>query len=100
MMEIWATGEAYGSKVLFLMICVNGDRTSPGVAVEFSQRFRLKKTVVGYIDNKKELPRFGQLGGQGFIVLDGLGNVVSLRSKSFNRVRQTAFQQVEGWLSR
>lgn len=97
-METWAAGKAFMSKVLFLMVCVNGDKTSESVTKDFARRYKLQAATFGYIDNRRELPTFGQLGCQGFIVLDTKGNVVTLRSQAFMKVRQQAFKEVEGWL--
>ncbi|EOD36328.1 hypothetical protein EMIHUDRAFT_467234 [Emiliania huxleyi CCMP1516] len=72
-MAAWAHGGSYGDRVRFLMLCVETGASGLRTAKAFGKEFRLPATVVnGYIESKSELPRFGQLGCGGFVVLGAL----------------------------
>lgn len=58
-------------------------------------RMNLKHCTVGYIASKKDMPKWGQLGCNGFIVLDQNLGVVSKATSAFNRVQQLGFRHVE-----
>lgn len=81
----------YGDAVSFICIGCAG----PGLAVQFSKRLRLRHCTVSYaLDN----PRWGQLGCNGFIILDAEQNVVSTATSAFLEVRDLAFRHVEAVL--
>ena len=46
-------------------VCVLGDHTSMPVARSFAQGFDLKDVDVGFINSRKNMPNFGQLGCSG-----------------------------------
>ena len=78
----------YKDAVSFICIGCAG----PGLAVQFSKRLRLRHCTVSYaVDN----PRWGQLGCNGFIILDAEHNVVSTATSAFLEVRDLAFRHVE-----
>lgn len=55
--------------------------------------------VNGFIDNNQGMPEYGQLGCQGFIILDAKHRVVSSATSAFMQVRELAFKHVEALLS-
>ncbi|EOD32407.1 hypothetical protein EMIHUDRAFT_456109 [Emiliania huxleyi CCMP1516] len=80
-MAAWAHGGSYGDRVRFLMLCVETGASGLRTAKAFGKEFRLPATVVnGYIESKSELPRFGQLGCGGFVVLGRHGEFVAART--------------------
>lgn len=54
--------------------------------------------MVGYVKSQKDMPRWGQLGCNGFIVLDGQKRVVSKQTAAFLQLRGLAFHHVEALL--
>lgn len=91
-MEYWARGQQFGGKVDFLCISVVGKRT----AEQFQTSLRLDTCTLAFIDGA--MPRFGQLGCGGFIVLDSDGTIVTPRSSSFLDLGEQAFRDVEALL--
>ena len=80
-MAAWAHSGSYGDRVRFLMLCVETGASGLRTAKAFGKEFRLPATVVnGYIESKSELPRFGQLGCGGFVVLGRHGEFVAART--------------------
>ena len=51
--------------------------------------------MVGYVKSQADMPRWGQLGCSGFIVLDGQRRVVSPATAAFMQLRELAFAHVE-----
>lgn len=84
------------------MVCVecgpNGQRT----AQDFGRRFQLPPSVInGYIEQKAELPGYGQLGCQGFIVLGPYGEFAVTRTvPCYLEAGAKAFDVVEKLLAR
>mmetsp|Transcript_28558 Transcript_28558/g.42629 ORF Transcript_28558/g.42629 Transcript_28558/m.42629 type:complete len:248 (+) Transcript_28558:162-905(+) len=89
-MEKWA--RRYGSRVQFLMVCVDGAR----VAIEFGRMFDLKAVVNCYIPSRGYMPvGFGQLGCSGFIISDEKGYFVSRKTRAYLQYGELAFDHVE-----
>jgi len=89
-MDAWAGGKYFG-KASF--VCVGCD--GPQLASTFAKQLRLAKCTLTYaVDN----PKWGQLGCNGFIVLDGNGKVACRASMAYLDVRERAFQHVESLL--
>jgi len=97
----WAHGGSYGDRVRFLMLCVETGASGLRTAKAFGKEFRLPATVVnGYIESKSELPRFGQLGCGGFVVLGRHGEFVAARTvPSYLDRGALAFAAVEALLA-
>ena len=90
-MAAWAHGGSYGDRVRFLMLCVETGASGLRTAKAFGKEFRLPATVVnGYIESKSELPRFGQLGCGGFVVLGRHGEFVAARTVPISTEAATA----------
>lgn len=75
---------------LAAFVCVSC--AGPELAVAFSQRLKLERTTVAVAEDG---PFWGQLGCNGFIVLDKDLNVVRPATSAFLEVRDLAFQHVE-----
>mmetsp|Transcript_10970 Transcript_10970/g.16387 ORF Transcript_10970/g.16387 Transcript_10970/m.16387 type:complete len:179 (+) Transcript_10970:196-732(+) len=90
-MERWASISKFAGKVNFLMVCVG----EQGLAYTFHKRYQLKKSLNGYIENQFEMPRFGQLGCQGFIIFDQNAKMVLPKSAKYLDVHDRAFEDVE-----
>jgi len=99
-MEKWANG-GLGGRVKLLMICMEVGADGLETAKWFGNQFKLPSTIVnGYIDKESEVPRFGQLGCGGFIVLSADGEFVSRRSSpSYLKKGEGGFREVERILS-
>lgn len=91
-MEVWARGRS--SKADFLCISVAGRN----VAQLFRNTLKLESVVLCTV--KDAMPRFGQLGCAGFIVLDGQGAVVDAKTPAFLDFGEEAFRYVESLLGR
>mmetsp|Transcript_84257 Transcript_84257/g.235129 ORF Transcript_84257/g.235129 Transcript_84257/m.235129 type:complete len:357 (+) Transcript_84257:245-1315(+) len=92
-MNAWASKGKFDCH--FLCICVLGSPEAKSLAQEMGRQMRLTTCVNGYIDSSKDMPRQGQLGCQGFILLDHEMGVVSAGTSPFMRVRDLAFKHVE-----
>mmetsp|Transcript_22693 Transcript_22693/g.37509 ORF Transcript_22693/g.37509 Transcript_22693/m.37509 type:complete len:368 (+) Transcript_22693:239-1342(+) len=99
-MEKWANG-SLGGRVKLLMICMEVGADGLETTKWFGNQFKLPSTIVnGYIDKESEVPRFGQLGCGGFIILSADGEFVSRRSSpSYLKKGQGGFREVERILS-
>lgn len=95
-MNSWAAGATYDCN--FLCICVLGDRTAYSLCKEMSNQMKLTHCVNGFVASPSDMPTYGQLGCQGFIVLDKEHNVISAGTTPFMQVRAVAFQHVEALL--
>eukprot|EP00746_Dinoflagellata_sp_MGD_P021361 gnl/MRDRNA2_/MRDRNA2_149865_c0_seq1.p1 gnl/MRDRNA2_/MRDRNA2_149865_c0~~gnl/MRDRNA2_/MRDRNA2_149865_c0_seq1.p1 ORF type:complete len:270 (-),score=51.86 gnl/MRDRNA2_/MRDRNA2_149865_c0_seq1:311-1120(-) len=91
-MNEWAKGSL---DCHFICICVLGDAEAKDMALEFGKQLKLTTTVNGFIDNRGDMPRKGQLGCSGFIILDRDLNTVSACTSAFMQVRERAFKDVE-----
>ena len=60
-----------------------------GLAVEYGNTLKLQHCTITYVD-KMNMPRWGQLGCQGFIVLGGEGGVVCKTAPAFMEVEALA----------
>ena len=67
-MDLWAKSGKYDCN--FLCICVVGDRSAKSLSVEFANELKLQHCINSFIDNRGDMPEYGQLGCNGFIVLD------------------------------
>lgn len=75
-----------------LVGCAGGD-----LAEEFGRRLKLKSCTITFVD-ERDMPRWGQLGCQGFIILNGSGSVVCKTTPAFMDVEALAFRYVESML--
>mmetsp|Transcript_118619 Transcript_118619/g.186148 ORF Transcript_118619/g.186148 Transcript_118619/m.186148 type:complete len:364 (-) Transcript_118619:106-1197(-) len=96
-MNSWAKSSNYDCN--FLCICVLGDRNAVSLAKEMGKESGLTHCVNGFIDNQAGMPQYGQLGCQGFIVLDSQHRVVSSATSPFMQVRDIAFKHVEALIA-
>jgi len=93
-MDKWAL--KYKSSANFVCVCCAG----PELATEMGTRQRLSNCVNGVILRQEEMPRWGQLGCNGFIVLSkGHQEVVEASTSPFMQVRGLAFKHVESLLN-
>jgi len=95
-MDRWAATVKYD--VNFICACVLGDASAGRLSRQFGRELKLKHTINGYIDNRKDMPAWGQLGCSGFIILDEKHQVVSHETSAFMEVRDLAFRHVEAIL--
>lgn len=95
-MVAWANG-GYGGLVNFIMLCMETGKAGLQTARSFGQQFEVPTTVMnGYIDKQSELPKFGQLGCGGFIVLGPYGEFIAPRTApAYMRKGPMAFAVVE-----
>ena len=89
--------DAWASKYFGLasFICVSCD--GPGLASTFAKRLQLSKCLLTYVDGRNG-PTWGQLGCNGFILLDAQGNVACKQTSAYLEVQQLAFDDVESRL--
>mmetsp|Transcript_58274 Transcript_58274/g.133732 ORF Transcript_58274/g.133732 Transcript_58274/m.133732 type:complete len:164 (-) Transcript_58274:986-1477(-) len=85
-MDKWAV--RYGDAASFVCVGCAG----PALAQEFAKSLQLRHCTVGYAGKQ---PRWGQLGCNGFIVLDENLRVVCSATSAFMEVRELAFAHVE-----
>ena len=90
-MDVWA--EKYFGRATF--ICVGCD--GPGLATAFAKQLQLKKCLLTYCDNRNG-PKWGQLGCNGFIILNASGGVACKATSPYLEVRDDAFLHVESLL--
>jgi len=64
----------------------------------FVSELELEHCMLGFIKSQKDMPRWGQLGCSGFIILDGQKNVVSKSTTAFLKMQKLAFSHVEALL--
>lgn len=91
-MDEWA--KLY-SDVNFLCVCVVGSKQAQQLAIQFGSELKLTSCVNGFIDNRNDMPIYGQLGCSGFILLDKTHQVISKCTSSFMSVRDLAFKHVQ-----
>lgn len=87
-MDAWAV--SYGSSVAFVCVCCAG----PQLASQFGNELKLKNCHNTWVDHD-DMPSWGQLGCNGFIVIDGSDAVICQASSAFLEVRGQAFRHVE-----
>mmetsp|Transcript_78673 Transcript_78673/g.138751 ORF Transcript_78673/g.138751 Transcript_78673/m.138751 type:complete len:368 (-) Transcript_78673:96-1199(-) len=95
-MNGWAAEGKYDCN--FICICVLGDRSAVGLSKEMSNQMKLTHCVNAYVANPNDMPSYGQLGCQGFIILDKEHKVVAESTSPFMQVRNLAFDHVEALL--
>ena len=86
-MDKWA--ERFFGRATF--VCVGCDGSA--LAETFASNLRLTKTTITYVD-KRNGPKWGQLGCQGFIILDGSARRVQDHT-ALHGDRAAAFRYVE-----
>ena len=91
-MDAWA--ESFGSAAAFVCVCCAG----PQLATQFGNELKLKHCHNTWVD-EDDMPAWGQLGCNGFIVIDGSHSVVCKATRAYLEVKETAFQHVETLLS-
>ncbi|KOO23143.1 hypothetical protein Ctob_001876 [Chrysochromulina tobinii] len=80
----------------FLLVSCDG----PGLAETFATRLKLKDCTISYIGSDNDVPAWGQLGCNGFIVLDSSHSVVCRATTAYQQVGpRAAFGHVETLLS-
>lgn len=78
-------------------VCVGCD--GPDLSTAMGTRMKLNNCVNSYIFNKRDMPRWGQLGCSGFIILAaGDQQVITPKTSAFLEVEERAFRQVESIL--
>ena len=87
-MDRWAA--EYGEAATFICVGCAG----PALANQFGQELQLAHCYNTYVPRGKG-PFWGQLGCQGFILMDAQLNVVCPASLPFMQVRGKAFEHVE-----
>jgi len=93
-MDAWAQSARFGDKVAFVCVSCAG----PQLAMQMGTRMRLQHCHNTWVD-QDAMPTWGQLGCNGFIILDGSHNVVCRASRAFLQVKDAAFRHVETLLS-
>mmetsp|Transcript_833 Transcript_833/g.2089 ORF Transcript_833/g.2089 Transcript_833/m.2089 type:complete len:284 (+) Transcript_833:276-1127(+) len=91
-MDAWA--ESFGSAAAFVCVCCAG----PQLATQFGNELKLKHCHNTWVD-EDDMPAWGQLGCNGFIVIDGSHSVVCKATRAYLEVKETAFRHVETLLS-
>lgn len=92
-MNVWAASGKYDCN--FLCVCVLGDSSGAKLATEMGRESNLTHCINGFVDSQKDMPSYGQLGCDGFIVLSKNHQVVSPATAAFGDVRGLAFKHVE-----
>jgi len=92
-MDKWAT--KYQGRVNFICVGCQG----PELASAMGQRMRLNNCVNCFIATQKDMPRWGQLGCSGFIILgSGDQRIITPKTAAYLEVQEQAFRQVESIL--
>ena len=89
-MDAWAS--KYAGRVRFVCISCAG----PDLSMAFGNELQLAHCINSVAEQQ---PVWGQLGCNGFIVLDKDSKIVCRKSAAFLQVRERAFEQVESMLS-
>lgn len=97
----WASSLDAASKVNFLMVCLELGQQGLHTAQAFGRQFQLPASVCnGYVEQKCELPSFGQLGCMGFVVLGPYGEFGMQRTvPCYLESQDGGFRAVERLLS-
>jgi hypothetical protein len=90
-MDVWA--QQYFGLASFVCVGCAG----PDLASTFAKQLRLSKCLTTYVDEANG-PQWGQLGCNGFIVLDAQGKVACRQTSAFLEVQELAFAHVESIL--
>jgi len=91
-MDAWA--KRYGASAAFVCVSCAG----PQLATQFGNEQRLQHCHNTWVD-QDDMPTWGQLGCNGFIILDGSHSVVCKASRAYLEVKEAAFRHVETLLS-
>uniref|UniRef100_A0A6U4JIG0 Hemerythrin-like domain-containing protein n=1 Tax=Phaeomonas parva TaxID=124430 RepID=A0A6U4JIG0_9STRA len=94
-MEWWGRGGNWRDRAAFLCVCVEGRR----VAASFQQAIGFRGAVNAFILLQADMPRFGQLGCSGFVVLDGDAKIVSPKTAALLDDGEAAFDDLEEHLN-
>lgn len=92
-MERWAAGK-YKDQAHFLCISCAG----PQLAQQMGARSGLQCAVNGYLEDPSSMVRWGQLGCNGFIVLDSRLGIASPCTAAFMQDKHGAFSDLEAVL--
>jgi hypothetical protein len=98
-MALWAASGEFAGSVGFL--CINTDVGAAGyqAARSFGARHRFPAALKnGFVETATQLPRFGQLGCSGFIVLARDGSCINPRTPAYLQYGDAAFEAVEKYL--
>lgn len=87
-MDAWAL--QYAGTASFVCVCCAG----PQLAQEFAKKLQLRACTNTWVD-EDDMPAWGQLGCNGFIVLDGSRAVVCRQSPAYLEVKDVAFKYVD-----
>lgn len=87
-MDRWAV--RYAGRASFVCACCDG----PGLAETFASELHLRHCLNVWVD-RAGMPRWGQLGCQGFIICNGRGAVTCRATSAFLDVEGRAFRHVE-----
>mmetsp|Transcript_24824 Transcript_24824/g.62447 ORF Transcript_24824/g.62447 Transcript_24824/m.62447 type:complete len:436 (-) Transcript_24824:855-2162(-) len=95
-MERWAgaTPKYANKRVNFVCVCL----VDRGLATEMAAEARLQHAVNGFVESKAEMPRYGQLGCQGFVVFAPGFRMFAPETSSFLQIKGLAFANVEALL--
>ena len=63
--------------------------------MEFARQMTLRHCINGFIAAQRDMPRWGQLGCNGFIIFDKDLKVVSRKTSAYLQVKDRAFRDVE-----
>lgn len=92
-MDAWAV--KYKGRANF--VCVGCD--GPDLSYAMGSRMRLNNCVNGVIMARKDMPKWGQLGCSGFIILgSGDQRIITPKTSAYLEVEDRAFRQVESIL--
>lgn len=89
-MERWAKGK-YKDQVNFICVSCAG----PRMALAMGQESKFNFVTNGVITRQEDMPKWGQLGCNGLIILDADHKVVLPKSSAFLQVNHIAFRHVE-----
>lgn len=94
-MDKWAANPAF-KDVAFFCICVESSLSRrKNVTKNFVNELKIQNTYIGYFENEHEMPTWGQLGCQGFIVATSNGSVLVPRSPMWTELRENALRWME-----
>jgi len=88
-MDRWAA--KYAGRAHFICVGCAG----PELAAAFVKRLHLQHCTTAYIADQNQMPSWGQLGCNGFIVLDSNLQLISACTSALNQVGELAFKHVE-----
>jgi len=89
-MDVWAASP-YSEEVAFVCVSCAG----PQLAAKFGNDLRLRKCYNTWIEDEEDMPKWGQLGCSGFIVINGEDRIVCSATAAYLQVKEGAFSDVE-----